>query len=78
MERGAVSKGRDIKTGENIFPKLELVRITIPRRVYTNTQMEYTAESISGLFKERDKIFCLCFKGALAPVDEMTQNCTGE
>ncbi|MFX1325332.1 MAG: tryptophanase [Promethearchaeota archaeon] len=56
MERGAVSKGRDKNTGENIFPKLELVRLTIPRRVYTNTHMEYVAESIIRLFKKRDTI----------------------
>jgi tyrosine phenol-lyase len=56
MERGAVSKGRDKKTGENIFPNLELVRLTIPRRVYTNTQMEYTAESVTRLYNERSKI----------------------
>ena len=56
MERGAVSKGRDKETGENIFPKLELVRLTIPRRVYTNTHMEYTAESIIRLYKKRDSI----------------------
>jgi len=55
MERGAVSKGRD-KAGKNIFPKLELVRLTIPRRVYTHTQMEYTAESVKKLYEERDKI----------------------
>jgi len=56
MERGAVSKGRDVKTGKNIFPKLELVRVTIPRRVYTNTHMEYVAESIINLFEHKDKI----------------------
>ncbi len=56
MERGAVSKGRDKDTGENIFPELELVRLTIPRRVYTNTHMEYTAESIIRLYKKRDSI----------------------
>lgn len=56
MERGAVSKGRDKLSGENIFPKLELVRLTIPRRVYTNTHMEYTADSIVKLYNERDKI----------------------
>ncbi|MCK4892207.1 MAG: tyrosine phenol-lyase [Candidatus Pacebacteria bacterium] len=56
MERGAVSKGRDHKTGENIFPKLELVRITIPRRVYTNTQMEYVADSIIKIFEKREQI----------------------
>ena len=56
MERGAVSKGRNKKTGENIFPRLELVRLTIPRRVYTNTHMEYTAESIINLYEKRDTI----------------------
>ncbi len=59
MERGAVSKGRDKDTGENIFPKLELVRLTIPRRVYTNTHMEYTAESIIRLYEKRDSIIGL-------------------
>jgi len=56
MERGAVSKGRDKDTGENIFPPLELVRFTIPRRVYTNTHMEYIAESIARLYEKRDTI----------------------
>ena len=56
MERGAISKGRDSKTGDNIFPKLELVRLTIPRRVYTNTHMEYTANSIINLYEKRDII----------------------
>ena len=56
MERGAISKGRDKDTGENIFPALELVRLTIPRRVYTNTHMEYTAESVIRLFEKRDTI----------------------
>ena len=56
MERGAVSKGRDKDTGENIFPALELVRLTIPRRVYTNTHMEYTAESIMRLYENKDSI----------------------
>jgi len=56
MERGAISKGRDIETGENIFPPLELVRLTIPRRVYTNSHMEYVAESIIRLFQRKDEI----------------------
>jgi len=56
MERGAVSKGRDKETGDNIFPKLELVRLTIPRRVYTNTHMEYIADSIARLYEKRDTI----------------------
>jgi len=56
MERGAISKGRDSETGDNIFPKLELVRLTIPRRVYTNTHMEYIANSIINLYEKRDTI----------------------
>src|SRR5579883_1041372 len=42
MERGAVSAGRDTKTGEERFPRLELVRLTIPRRVYTPAHMDVT------------------------------------
>lgn len=46
MERGAVSAGRDKSTGENIMPELELVRLAIPRRVYTQAHMDVTAESV--------------------------------
>jgi len=46
MERGAVSAGRDRETGKNYMPKLELVRLTIPRRVYTQAHMDVTAESV--------------------------------
>lgn len=55
MERGAVSKGRD-KDGNNIFPKLELVRLTIPRRVYTQSHMDFVAEGIARLYQKRDSI----------------------
>ena len=37
MERGIVSAGRNKETGKNNYPKLELVRLTIPRRVYTQS-----------------------------------------
>jgi tyrosine phenol-lyase len=46
MERGVVSAGRNRETGENFMPKLELVRLTIPRRVYTQAHMDVTAESV--------------------------------
>ena len=46
MERGLVSAGRDASTGENHKPELELVRLTIPRRVYTQAHMDVTAESV--------------------------------
>ncbi len=59
MERGIVSAGRDPKTGEHRRPKLELVRLTIPRRVYTNLHMDVVAESCQALFEERDAIYGL-------------------
>ena len=46
MERGVVSAGRDSETGDHHYPKLELVRLTIPRRVYTQSHMDVTAESV--------------------------------
>ncbi len=46
MERGVVSAGRDKATGENYLPELELVRLAIPRRVYTQAHMDVTAESV--------------------------------
>jgi tyrosine phenol-lyase len=61
MERGIVSAGRDPKTGENRKPKLELVRLTIPRRVYTNLHMDVVAESCEALFEEKKKIRGLRF-----------------
>jgi tyrosine phenol-lyase len=53
MERGIVSAGRDAETGENHFPKLELVRLTIPRRVYTQAHMDVTAEAVMTVFEDR-------------------------
>jgi tyrosine phenol-lyase len=55
MERGVVSAGRDPKTGEHRFPKLELMRLTIPRRVYTEAHMDVIAESVKAVFDEREK-----------------------
>jgi tyrosine phenol-lyase len=56
MERGVVSAGRDPKTGEHRFPKLELVRLTIPRRVYTQAHMDVTAESVAAVYAERKNV----------------------
>ncbi|HMN42062.1 MAG TPA: tyrosine phenol-lyase [Phycisphaerales bacterium] len=61
MERGAVSAGRDADTGENHYPKLELVRLTIPRRVYTQAHMDVTAESVISLYEEPGRITGLRF-----------------
>jgi tyrosine phenol-lyase len=55
MERGIVSAGRKAN-GENYYPKLELVRFTIPRRVYTQAHMDVIAESTARVFERRKKI----------------------
>ncbi|MBX2931497.1 MAG: tyrosine phenol-lyase [Chitinophagaceae bacterium] len=56
MERGIVSAGRNKKTGNHYFPKLELVRLTIPRRVYTQAHMDVIAESVEHVLENRKKI----------------------
>jgi tyrosine phenol-lyase len=61
MERGAVSAGRDAVTGENRFPRLELVRLTIPRRVYTQAHMDVTAESVEAVADARSEVRGLRF-----------------
>ncbi|MEO6882883.1 MAG: tyrosine phenol-lyase [Bacteroidia bacterium] len=55
MERGIVSAGRKAN-GENYYPKLELVRFTIPRRVYTQAHMDVVAESAAAVYERRKSI----------------------
>lgn len=55
MERGIVSAGRK-PNGENYYPKLELVRFTLPRRVYTQAHMDVVAESVAMVYDKRKKI----------------------
>lgn len=61
MERGVVSAGRCKETGENYYPALELVRLTIPRRVYTQAHMDVTAESVMRVMENAPTIRGLCF-----------------
>jgi tyrosine phenol-lyase len=56
MERGVVSAGRDAKTGKDRAPRLELVRLTFPRRVYTQAHCDVTVEAVAGVFERRDAI----------------------
>ena len=56
MERGNVSAGRDPQTGRNRRPNLELVRLTIPRRVYTQAHMDVVAESVAEVYDQRTAI----------------------
>ncbi len=55
MERGIVSAGRDPETGGHRYPALELTRLTIPRRVYTQAHMDVVAESIKAIFDAREQ-----------------------
>lgn len=80
MERGNVSKGRDAKSGKNFRPALELVRLTIPRRVYSNDHMRLVADGIIRLYRRRDSIrglrfvyeppYLRFFQGRFAPAEE--------
>ncbi len=54
MERGIVSAGRDETTGDHRYPNLELVRLTIPRRVYTQAHMDVAAESVAAVYEARE------------------------
>ena len=56
MERGIVSAGRNKETGDHYYPKLELVRLTFPRRVYTQAHCDVMIESIVDTFENRDKV----------------------
>jgi len=54
MERGIVSAGRDPKTGDHRRPKLELTRLAIPRRVYTQAHMDVVAEAVKAVHDARE------------------------
>lgn len=53
MERGIVSAGRDPQTGDHRYPSLELTRLAIPRRVYTQAHMDVVAESVKAVYDSR-------------------------
>jgi len=54
MERGIASAGRNPETGDHNRPKLELTRLTIPRRVYTQAHMDVVAESVKACHDLRE------------------------
>ncbi len=57
VEIGTVMNARrDPQTGETIYPELELVRMAIPRRVYTNTHMDYIAETAAEVYQRREEV----------------------
>lgn len=56
MERGIVSAGRNKDTGDHYYPKLELVRLTFPRRVYTQAHCDVTIEAVQSLYQDRKNL----------------------
>jgi tyrosine phenol-lyase len=56
MERGIVSAGRNKDTGDHNYPNLELVRLTIPRRVYTQSHMDVVADAVDNCYQSREEI----------------------
>ncbi|MCD6179051.1 MAG: tryptophanase [Bacteroidales bacterium] len=56
VEIGAILADRDPITRENRYPELELVRLAIPRRTYTNNHMEYVAVALGNLYAKRNEI----------------------
>jgi len=56
MERGIVSAGRDRITGDHLRPRLETVRLTIPRRVYTYRHMDLVADAVIALYRKEKQI----------------------
>lgn len=56
MERGIVSAGRDPETGDHRYPALELTRLAIPRRVYTQAHMDVAAEAVKAVYDAREQM----------------------
>jgi tyrosine phenol-lyase len=55
VEIGSVMFARvDERTGQTIYPDMELVRLAIPRRVYTQSHLDYVADTIIGLYEKRE------------------------
>ncbi len=55
-EIGTVLAGRDPETGEDRHPRFDLVRLAIPRRVYTETHMDYVVDTVTRVYEDRDKL----------------------
>jgi tryptophanase len=56
VEIGTLLADRDPETRENRYPALELLRLAIPRRVYTNSHMEYVAACLANIWERRSSI----------------------
>ncbi len=56
VEIGSILADRDPETGLNRYPELELMRLAIPRRTYTNDHMRYVAAALINVFERRENL----------------------
>ena len=80
MERGTMSEARDINTGLEPLAHMELVRLALPRRVFTLSQVNYAIDRIDWLYQNRHLIGGMAwveepeilrfFYGRLAPITD--------
>ncbi len=56
VEIGAILADRDPVTHENRYPRLELLRLAIPRRTYTNNHMDVIAVALKNVYDRREEI----------------------
>src|SRR6056297_4090944 len=56
VEIGTLLADRDPVTRENRYPELELLRLTIPRRVYTNNHMDVVAAALKNVYDRRNSL----------------------
>lgn len=56
VEVGTLLADRDPITKENRYPVLEMLRLAIPRRTYTNNHMNVVAVALKNIFDRKDKI----------------------
>jgi len=56
VEIGALMADRDPDSRENRYPELELLRLAVPRRTYTDNHMDYAAAVMGSVLERRDRI----------------------
>jgi tryptophanase len=61
-EIGSVMAGRDPESGDNRHPPLELLRLAVPRRVYTSRQLEHAADAMAEIVRDPESVRGFAFE----------------